>query len=333
MPRRKTSRVRKKKTSSQLELRVNSPRIFGFSCLRCLGRAGKFAVLACVVVALGFGARMGLQKVFIENDEFQLQEIHLETNGLMTEECFAELTELDLSASVFAFRLSDARRKLEERPGILEADVGRRLPGTLKVTLIERTPVAWIECDGLGIVARDVEKGLLVDREGVVLPCEPWWVDAVAVLPVAAVAALPVVVVADGKVGDFMIGKKMRHREAERALHLVQLSSRMLSGADWNLPVVAVQNDYSLIAATSSGTVATFGMYEHQRQLGDLKAVLRHARETGRGVTRVNLIPERNIPVGFAGEHSGPTGGGPKKITPNRGNRLEQDIRSILNRS
>ena len=125
----------------------------------------------------------------------------------------------------------------------------------------------------------------------------------------------------------------MRHREAERALHLVQLSSRMLSGADWNLPVVAVQNDYSLIAATSSGTVATFGMYEHQRQLGDLKAVLRHARETGRGVTRVNLIPERNIPVGFAGEHSGPTGGGPKKITPNRGNRLEQDIRSILNRS
>lgn len=325
MPRRKTSRVRKNKRGTELELRVNSPRIFGFSCLRFAGRLGKFGVLAGVIGAMGWGARTGLHKVFIENEEFRLQEVQLQTNGRMTEQWFAEVTELDLSASVFAFRLSEARRKLEARPGILEADVSRRLPGTLKVSLRERIPVAWLECRDLGIYGRDPGEGLLVDREGVVLPCEPWWQEASA--------GLPVVVVTDGKVGDFAVGKRMRHREAERALHLVRLSNQMLSGAGWDIPVVGVQNDYSLIAATSNGTVATFGMYEHQRQMGDLKALIRHALETGRGVERVNLIPERNIPVSFTGGGRTPAGGNVEKITPDGGNRLEQDIKAILNRS
>lgn len=325
MPRRKTTRVRKGKVQRQLELQVNSPRIFGFSCLRVTGRVCKFVLLAGLVGALGWGARTGLQMVFIENEEFQLQEIQLQTNGRMTEQWFVELTDLDLSASVFAFALSEARRNLEARPGILSADVSRRLPGTLKVTVRERIPVAWIECRGLGLHAKDLAQGLLVDREGVVLPCEPWWNEAVE--------GLPTVVVTNGKTGDFAIGKKMRHREAERALHLIRLSHRMLSSADWTLPVVGVLNDYSLVAATSRGTVVTFGMYDHQRQLGDLKALEQHAQTSGRAISRVNLIPERNIPVTFTGGAGDPQGRNPKKSAPGGGNRLEQDIKAILNRS
>ena len=48
---------------------------------------------------------------------------------------------------------------------------------------------------------------------------------------------------------------------------------------------------------------------------------------------QVNLIPERNIPVNFVPGEAGGTGGIRKKTPPGEENRLEQDIRAILNRS
>lgn len=322
MLKRKTSRVKKRRDSRQLHLKVSSPRIFGFSCLKCVGKCVKFIAIVGLLIGVGWGAKVGLQKVFIDNEEFQLQAIELESNGKIEVADFVRVTGVDPAGSVFAVTLSDVRKKLEAYPCVIEVDVSRRLPGTLKVEVRERIPVAWLECRSLGIMARDQERGLLIDEAGVVYPCESWWVERAE--------GLPVVVVVDGEVGDFESGKRMRHREAERALHLVRLSRRMLADQEWGLSVVGVKNDYSLVAATTTGTVVTFGMYDHKRQLGDLLAVKRHSRETQRQVERINLIPERNIPVIFS------PGGGPTrtpKSTPPAKNRLEQDIQAILKRS
>lgn len=322
MLKRKTSKVKNRRNSRQLHLKVNSPRIFGFTCLKMFGKSVKFLLIVGLLVGAGWGAKAGLRKVFIENEEFRLEAIELETNGRMKVEDFVRVTGVDPAGSVFSVTLSDVRQKLEAYPGILDVDVSRRLPGTLKVDLKEREPLAWLECRGLGIVARDVERGLLVDKEGVVFACESWWVDGAK--------RLPAVVVMDGEVGDFEIGKRMRHREAERALRLVRLSRHMLSEVPWALAVVGVQNDYSLVAATTEGTVVTFGMYDHERQLKDLVVLEQHSRETQRQMKRINLIPERNIPVIFTGGNA--VAPAPKSA-PRVENRLEKDIRAILNRS
>ena len=321
MLKRKTSRVKRRKDSRQLHLRVSSPRIFGFACMRLGGRVLRFVLLLALLVGAGWGAKTGLRKVFIENEEFILQEIELETNGCLVVEDVVRVAEIDPSASVFAVTLSSIRKSLEARPGVLRAKVSRRLPGTLKLEVEERIPVAWLECRNQQIVARDAERGLLVDEEGVVFPCEPWWREAAQ--------KLPVVIVVDARLGDFETGERLRHREAERALHLVCLGRRMLSGADWRLSAVGVENDYSLMAATTDGTMVTFGMYDHQRQLADLLALRRHAAAEDRTMERVNLIPERNIPVVYM-----PLEGTirVRKADPAAENRLEQDIRALLNR-
>ena len=322
MLRRKTSKVKNRSNTRQLHLKVHSPRIFGFTCLKVFGKGVKFLVLAGLLVGVGWGVKVGLRKVFIENEEFRLEAIELQTNGRMGVEDFVRVTGVDPAGSVFSVTLSDVRKKLEAYPGILDIDVSRRLPGTLKVDIKEREPIAWLECRGLGIVARDVERGLLVDKGGVVFACEPWWVDGTK--------RLPALMLMDGEAGDFEIGTRMRHREAERALHLVRLSRHMLSEVPWDLVVVGVQNDYSLVAATTEGTVVTFGMYDHERQLKDLVVLERHSRETQRQMERINLIPERNIPVIFTqGSGVAPT----PKSAPAVENRLEKDIRAILNRS
>ena len=322
MARRKTSRVRGKRVSRQLHLKVHSPRIFGFGCLKASGRLLRVLVVLAVAAGVVWGTKMGLHKGFIENEEFQLQEIDLQTNGEMGVDAFVRVAGLDPGVSVFAVSLKKVRRNLEKLPGVLEVDVSRRLPGTLRVEVRERVPVAWLECRSQGIFAKRMENGLLLDENGVAFPCESWWESTAA--------SLPVVVVEDAKNGDFVIGKRIRHREAERALHLVRLGGRMLSQESWTLPVVGVRNGYSLIAATSDGTVVTFGMYGHERQLGDLKALQRHARESDRAIERVNLIPERNIPVVYVpGSGAAPA----RPAAPAVENRLEQDIKAILNRS
>lgn len=321
MFKRKTSRVRKRRDSRQLHLKVNSPRIFGFSCLRFVGKCVKMVVMVALLVGAGWGAKVGLRKVFIENEEFRLEAIELESNGEIGVEDFVRVTGVDPAGSVFSVTLSSVRKKLEEYPGILDVDVSRRLPGTLRVEVTERLPVAWLDCKAGGIVARDTERGLLLDEGGYLFPCEPWWAEAAA--------GLPVVMVKEAEVGDFEVGKRIRHREAERALHLVRLSRRMLEDQDWGLAGVAVRNDFALTAVMSTGTIVTFGMYEHKRQLGDLIALDHHARQAARPMERINLIPERNIPVIFSPGAMPPDG----KVTPAPENRLEKDMQALLNRS
>ncbi|NIP98611.1 MAG: FtsQ-type POTRA domain-containing protein, partial [Akkermansiaceae bacterium] len=81
---------------------------------------------------------------FIENEEFRLSEVDLETNGEFTEEHFSTLTGIDPTASVFAIKLAELRSTLLERPGLVKADLSRRLPGTLRVKVEERLPEAWL---------------------------------------------------------------------------------------------------------------------------------------------------------------------------------------------
>jgi cell division protein FtsQ len=293
-----------------------------FGCLRILKRAAKFGIVLLLAGAVVWGARAGLQSFFVENEEFQLSEVELETNGVFAEGDFASVTGLDATCSLFALKLAELREKLLEYPCIVSADLSRRLPGTLRVKVEERVPVAWLECRPLGIAGKDPESGLLVDETGVCFPCAPWW-DATA-------RSLPVILVSQAEEGDVTVGKRLRHHEARRALELIKLANENLGGQEWTLPVVAVRNDYSLVAATSTGVLATFGMYEQERQLRDLIILSARSAQSGEAMAWVNLIPERNIPVKLAGSRGGGETGSEGFLPENR---LERDIRAILNRS
>lgn len=254
-----------------------------------------------------------MRKFFIENEEFRLSEVKLETNGEMTEGHFAELSGIDPTSSLFAIKLDEVREKLMARPGIVKAELSRRLPGTLRVKVEERVPIAWLECRPLGIVGKDPASGLLLDENGVCFPCEFWWEEKAQ--------PLPVVLVSQAKDGDVTIGKQLRHHEAKRALDLIKLSQSRLRGADWSLPVVAVRNDYSLEVAVSTGALAVFGMYDHERQLEDLATLIQETGDSAEPMVGVNLIPKRNIPV---------TTGRPGALGMQPETRLQRDIKAIL---
>ena len=261
-------------------------------------RATKWLVLLAI---LGVGVVLGksaMQRVFLDSEEFALKSVELwqwegeETPKLINFKRLTEVTGLDPRASIFSFQLNQLEEELAALPEVKRVRATRRLPDVLRIRVEEREPIAWVEAPMQRIKGRSYKYGMLVDGEGFCFkPTQAMF---------ETVNDLPVITTGDRAEGDFLPGSKATGREFLRALELVQLSKRYLGEAGWSLPAIGLRNEYSLLAKTHTGTVVTFGLYEHERQLEDLLLILDHARKTERGVKRVNLIPERNIPVVFA---------------------------------
>ena len=287
-------------------------------------RATKWLLL---LLLLGVGVVLGksaLQRVFLDNDEFSLETVELwqwegeEVPRLINFKRLEEVTGLDPRASIFSFQLNQLEEDLAALPEVKRVRATRRLPDVLRIRVEEREPVAWIESPFQRIKGRSYNYGMLVDGEGFCFrPTEAMR---------EAVNDLPVITTGDRREHDFLAGQKADGREFLRALELVKLSKRYLGEAGWSLPAIGLRNEYSLLAKTHTGTVVTFGLYEHERQLEDLLLILDHARKTERGVKKVNLIPERNIPVVFAT-------GGEENVIEVSNSPLENSLDLILTRS
>ncbi|MFK7909260.1 MAG: hypothetical protein AB8F34_01520, partial [Akkermansiaceae bacterium] len=84
-PRRKTTRsprvVRKGGDLQKLHIKVSSPRIVMFEIMRGLGRSVRVIMIFALIGMIGWGGYLGAKHIFIDNEEYRLQEIKLETNG------------------------------------------------------------------------------------------------------------------------------------------------------------------------------------------------------------------------------------------------------------
>ena len=89
----------------------------------------------------------------------------VEISGLHYLEASRIVAALKLSRTASVFDDPDPlERRIRALPGVMEADVGRRVPGTLSLTLREAAPVALAPAGG---------RLALVDSAGAVLPFDP----------------------------------------------------------------------------------------------------------------------------------------------------------------
>lgn len=284
------TRYKRKRSDQMLELQVSSPRIMLHQTLKVLRSVLKISL---VVGILGYGIFYLYQlskNHFLTSDEFALHQLKLETNGFMNEAEVAEIAGIDSSGTIFAFDAEDAEKRLIERPEIVSASVRREYPHDVRVVLNERVPVAWLACRSLGVAGRNTHSGRLTDAKGVTFKCQgKLWEVA---------KNLPVIDIGKAEPHEVELGKKMQHKDAERALALLLLINESTEGAWW-VKRIEVKNFYSLEVTSNDNLTATFGMYEHERQLADLQAARRHAEETNRSLEWINLLPKHNIPGKF----------------------------------
>ena len=304
------SKTRRKTTSLQrntrqggdlqrLHIKVSSPRIVMYQVMRGMNKGVKcFLCLLLVSLAL-FGSFQGVKHLFLGNKKYQIEEIKLQTNGSIDHARVVDLAQLDLEANLFAVNTKDVRDRLNALPQVVDCDVERRLPGTLKIVIQERVPYAWLKCEDIGFLGRQAD-GVLVDENGITFPCVgAMWQTS---------KNLPVIQIREDRVENFEHGVQAKHVDLMRALHLMKVIGNSDIRGQWLPKHITLVNDYSMEVLCNDDSKAIFGMYEHERQVKDFITIHEHClaeniknggAERNDKIKRMNLIPRINIPVEF----------------------------------
>ena len=106
---------------------------------------------------------LGAPRVLQRLEFFRIRRVEIAGLQYLAPATIVDALALDSRATVFD-DLSAAGRRLRALPGIVTAQVNRRLPGTLEIALVEAVPVALTPRNG-GLA--------LLDATGKVLPFDP----------------------------------------------------------------------------------------------------------------------------------------------------------------
>ncbi len=326
--RKRTSKARRYRHQVKvLKSEVMSPRIAWFGFLGFLRSIGKIAAVIGLLLTAAYGIRQAIEHTFHRNPDFQLKAINLNPNDVLDESELVSLLNIDLTGNIFDFDLDELEEKLVEQPAISSAKVERNLPGTLDFRITTRKPAAWIACPEEGFPAIREEGALLVDQDGFAYRCPPG--------QAAVSRGLPIIILASDKGHPVRPGQTLEHPHYGHSLRLLKT---VVSQYPDELPLIhsiSQANEWSLNLATKGGTIATFGLGDHGRQLEYLGRALDHARKKGYEIETINLIPKRNVPITVSGDSA------PPRAIPVSENdtseapaqRQSEDFRTLLNRN
>jgi len=287
---------RRHSRQSVLQVRVMSPRIAWFGFLKYAGLLAKTAGVLGLCSGVGYGAWRGIHKALYQNSDFRLRVITLNDNPVIDELGVAAAAGIHLATnpSLFDIDEQDVCAKLKDLPAIADAHVERHLPGTLAVSVVARTPIAWITGPAVGLTATRHPGNLLVDHSGVAYPCPDRQLQACA--------GLPVIELPESGACPLKAGGEIRQPELEHCYQLLDAARDADPDAMQWIASVKQVNEWSLLLVTRQGTAATFGLGDHTRQIESLRAALDHAGDKGYLIDTINLIPKYNIPITLRAE-------------------------------
>lgn len=326
--RKKTSKARRHRHHVKvLKSEVMSPRIAWFTILVFLKLLVKVAALIGILLGIAYGIRQAIEHTFHQNPDFRLQAINLNQNDVLDEASLVEQVGIDLSGNIFDFDVELLENRLLAIPAISSAKVERNLPGTLDFTISTRKPIAWIACPEEEYPIARVQGSLLVDHEGYTYPCPT--------RQVAGCQSLPILILAPHSEHPVTAGVTLSHPQYKHCLHLLKAISSKYPNDIPSIHSISQDNEWSLSMTTNSGTVATFGLGDHARQLDYFNRSLLHAQKKGYQIATINLIPKQNVPITVIGDANPPRAilVTEQDLAPTQESRQTNDLRSLLNRN
>jgi cell division protein FtsQ len=129
-------------------------------------KGGRIAAAIAVLGLLGFcvGAALLARDLLMHDDRFVIQSsssIEIEGNSHLTRAQLLSIFGGDVERNIFTVSLADRRAELERLPWVEHATVMRLLPNRMRVSITERTPVAFVrQGNHIGLVDTN---GVLLD--------------------------------------------------------------------------------------------------------------------------------------------------------------------------
>ena len=247
--------------------------------------------ISALIVVLCITARLGiataLDKFFFSNPDYTLKHVTLELDGVLTREEALDETGIREGENIFRVDLAKAEKTLRAVPMVGDVSIERRLPDHISISITARHPVAWVPPPEKDADPFDPEKSLLVDETGFLM--KPRMIQP-------EFYHLPVIYgVQSDNIRD---GEPLQNEDLHRALALLAEVARHPECL-LNIRTMNISKGYCVDVVSDHNARITFSTDDYPEQLGRLRQLLEHCRDTGRELETVNLMVRRNTPVTF----------------------------------
>jgi len=275
------------------------------------------AVAFCVLFGTVFGLYLlwrsgewALDKFVYENSTFAIQNIEVQTDGMIAPEQLRRWTNVKLGANLIALDLASVKRNLELVPMIDEVSVERVLPRTLKIRVTEREPVAQVNVPTVGAAGGIAVAALQLDADGYVMkPLDP----RQCVIPLSQMSVqLPVVTGLN--IYQLQPGHRVESPQAQAALQLIGAFEHSPMAGLVDLRRVDVSQPGVVIATTGQGGEITFGLENLEQQLARWRKIYDLGMSQNKMIASLDLAVANNVPVRWAEIVSAPVA--PKNFNP-----------------
>jgi cell division septal protein FtsQ len=284
----RSSNLRQRRQQHLLDVKVRSRTASQHRNRRVLVGISRLALVLVIVVAIYFGARTAAKRFFLENPDYQLRTIEVQTDGTLQHDQILQTAGLHEGVNIFAVNLARVHDRLQQLPQVDEVQVVRKLPGEVDIKITERKPVAWITGEKQVADPFASDAAFLVNARGVLMK-EKKLLPEYLGLPLISGCASE----------SLEPGKVVESFEAKAALELLRLSTRSFMQTRFQIREIDVAKGYCLIVTDKNHTRATFGFDNLDAQLQRLEQFLIYSDDSRRELATVNLLVQRNIPVTF----------------------------------
>ena len=254
-----------------------------------------FTALAAVYLSWRAG-EVALNALLYENKAFAVQEIDVQTDGIIALDQIRRWTGVRPGQNLFALDLGTVRRNLLLVSMIQGVSVEKVFPRTLRLRIIEREPLAQLN------VARAPANGSI--------ELVPFYLDADAYVisplsPAQCSASsgnqsndqLPVIVGLNPN--EVQPGRRLESTQARAALQLIEAFERSQVQAWADLSRIDVSVPDILTVKTGQGSEITFGLTGIEQQLLRWQAIFEKAQTMNKAIATLDLAVSNNIPASW----------------------------------
>ena len=278
---------RRKKSQHLLDVNIRSDKarsqrnqkIILFSC--------KVLVFVFLIAGIVYGCRLGLDRLFFANPNYALNQIEVENKGTLPREQIISVARLVRGVNIFSISLPETRRALLEIPQVEDVQIQRTLPDTLKISIQERHPIAWLAENRSVAESLDHTQSLMIDATGVILKSR-------TILP----EYLRLPIISGINTDTLRVGKKLVSPDITASLSLIQKTSEQLAGR-FDIASIDLGNGYSMDIRGRDYTTARFALDDVDGQLRRLRMLLDYCDAHEKKMETVNLLLQKNVPVTF----------------------------------
>lgn len=248
-------------------------------------RTAMWLIAAMIVIGLGW---VTWHEALEKNSQFLLKAVVVNTEGTLTRQQIVATTGLTEATNLLSLNLREVREKLERLPQVKSAKIHRDYHGQLTLDVVQRLPVAWIECPKHKFFEPLSGKGCLMDAAGAPIPCDVITKEYLA-MPRIVFPAL----------SEAFHGKPVPDMQVHAALRLMEKLQGRAGDGHTALERIEIPNAWSLVAQLGGEARVTFGVDDLEPQLVRFDRFMHEARERQWRVATLNLISRINTPATF----------------------------------